>query len=101
MGEMYDYNFVSSINRAYSKYPEKLNEIIKDTFLTGTKFQKAFICGLIDYMRNRNLCSYAYLENTKLSELTVPDIVKDGYSKEAPIPEFMEHNIYVTKVGWT
>lgn len=96
----YDYNFVSTVNRAYSLYPERLSTIIYETLHKGTAFQRAFICALIDYMHNRGDYQYNYTDNTILPELTVPEMVSKQYSKEAPIPEFMSHNVYTTKVGW-
>ena len=101
MSEAYDYNFVSRINRAYSLYPEKLTQLVNSALESGTQFQKSYICGLIDYMHNRNDFRYSYAENISMEYLVAPDMVNDRYCTEAPIPEFMKHNVYVTKVGWS
>ena len=97
---MYDYNFVSRVNRALDLYPEQLHNIFEKVRTSGTEFQRAYLCGLIEYCNNKGKNLNETMPATVLSELAVPDIVKAGYDDSKPIPEFQKFGVYVTKVGW-
>lgn len=97
---MYDYNFISRVNRALDLYPETLTTIFEQTRESGTQFQKAYLCGLLDYQKSIGKPLQETMVDTQLQNIEVPDIVVHGYDKKPPIKEFMNYGIYVTKVGW-
>ena len=97
---MFDYQFVSTVNRAYSLHPEKLKGIFEETIQRGSRFQRAYLCGLLDYCASEGINLGLTVPDTVLPNVECTQMVKDGYDNNPPIPEFLNRGIYITKVGW-